>query len=177
MTDSSKVAAPAFSMPSIRLATIADLPRLVNIYNQAISSQTATADTVPFTLEARRAWFAAHTPDVYPIYACEDENGMVVGYLSISPYRDRPALAHTAEVSYYVDYRQHGRGIGSALMEYALRDAARIGKKIFIAIVLERNTGSMELLEKFGFGKWGYLPEVAEFDHSLCGQFIYGRKV
>jgi phosphinothricin acetyltransferase len=164
-------------MPIIRLSTLADLPRLVIIYNQAISSQTATADTFPFTVEERGGWFAAHTPDVYPIYACEDENGLVVGYLSISPYRDRPALARTAEVSYYVDYRQHGKGIGSALMEYALRDAARIGKKIFIAIVLEWNTSSMELLGKFGFAKWGYLPEVAEFNNGLCGQFIYGRKV
>jgi len=164
-------------MPTIRLATLVDLPRLVDIYNQAISSRTATADTLPFTVEARRAWFAVHTPDAHPIYIYECENGLVIGYLSISPYRDRPALARTAEVSYYVDYDHHGSGVGSALMEYALHDAARIGKKIFIAIVLERNTGSIELLEKFGFGKWGYLPEVAVFDHGLCGQFIYGRKV
>ena len=32
--------APGFLMPAIRLATLADLPRLVDIYNQAISSHT-----------------------------------------------------------------------------------------------------------------------------------------
>jgi L-amino acid N-acyltransferase YncA len=164
-------------MPTIRLATLADLPRLVDIYNQAVSSHTATADTIPFTLEARRAWFAVHTPDAYPIYVYEDENGLVVGYLSISPYRERPAYARTAEVSYYVDYGHHGRGIGSALMDHALRDAARIGKKIFIAILLEWNAVSIALLEKFSFEKWGYLPEVTEFDNRLCGSIIYGRKV
>ena len=163
-------------MNTIRLAALADLPRLVEIYNQAIASHTATTDTVPFTVETRRGWFDAHAPDSYPIYVCESDN-QVVGYLSLSPYRGRPALARTAEVSYYVDYAWHGKGVGSALMQHAIQDAARTGRKVFIAILLEWNTGSIKLLEKFGFEKWSYLPEVAEFDGRLCGHLYYGRKV
>jgi L-amino acid N-acyltransferase YncA len=72
-------------MHNIRLATPTDLPRLVGIYKQAIASHIATADTIPFTIEARRGWLAAHSPDAYPIYSCEDENVLVVGYLSINP--------------------------------------------------------------------------------------------
>jgi L-amino acid N-acyltransferase YncA len=164
-------------MHIIRLAALSDLPRLVEIHNQAIASHTATADIIPFTVEARRGWFTAHTPEAYPIYACEDSEGLVVGYLSISSYRDRPALARTAEVSYYVDYSHLGKGIGSALMEYALQDAPQKGKKVLIAIVLEKNISSLRLLEKYGFGCWGYLPDVAELDGVLCGQFLYGRAV
>ncbi len=37
-------------MPRIRNASLTDLPRLVAIYNQAIASHTATADTIPFTV-------------------------------------------------------------------------------------------------------------------------------
>jgi L-amino acid N-acyltransferase YncA len=163
-------------MNNIRFAALDDLPRLVEIYNQAIASHTATADTFPFTVEARRGWFDAHAPESYPIYVCEVDN-QVVGYLSISPYRDRPALARTAEVSYYVDYAWHGKGIGSGLMQHALADCARIGKHVLVAIVLEWNTGSIKLLEKFGFEKWGYLPHVAELDGSLCGHLYYGRRL
>jgi len=161
---------------SIRIATPTDLPRLVEIYNQAIASHTATGDIIPFNVATRQAWFDAHTPEAYPIYVCETE-AQVVGYLSISPYRDRPALARTAEVSYYVDYGQHGKGIGSALMEHALQDAHRTGKKVFLAIVLEWNTASLRLLEKFGFERWGHLLNVAELDDRLCGQYYYGRDV
>lgn len=161
---------------SIRLATPADLPRIVAIYNQAIAAKNATADTLPFTVEQRLDWFRIHTPEEYPIHVCE-EGGSLLGWLSVSPYRGRPALARTAEVSYYVDYAHHGRGIGSALMTQALADAPRIGKKIYLAILLEWNTASRRLLEKFGFEQWGYLPEVAEFDGRLCGQFYYGRRV
>ena len=165
------------AMTAIRLAAPADLPRLVEIYNQAIAARNATADTVPFTVETRRPWFDLHVPDAYPIYVATDEGGAVTGYLSVSPYRSRPALDRTAEVSYYVDYAAHGRGIGSALLEHAIADASRIGKKVFLAILLEWNTSSVRLLEKFGFEKWGYLPEVAEFDGKVCGHLYYGRRV
>jgi phosphinothricin acetyltransferase len=162
-------------MNPIRFTTPADLPRVVAIYNQAIAARNATADTVPFTVEERLDWFNAHDPQTYPIYVSE-QAGQVQGWLSISPYRGRLALRRTAEISYYVDYGFHGQGIGPALMAHALQDASRIGKRVYIAILLEWNTPSIHLLEKFGFEKWGYLPEVAEFDGRVCGQFYYGIK-
>jgi L-amino acid N-acyltransferase YncA len=163
-------------MMSIRIASLADLPRLVEIYNQAIVSHTATADTVLFSVETRRSWFDTHSPGSHPIYVCEVD-GIAAGYLSISPYRDRPGLRRTGEVSYYVDYNLHGRGIGSALMEHALQDIPRTGIKVLVAILLDWNTASIRLLEKFGFERWGHLPNVAELDGKLCGQYYYGRNV
>lgn len=162
---------------AIRLAGLEDVPRLTEIYNQAVAVRNATADTVAFTPEQRLGWFNLHTPEAYPIYVCIDPQGQVQGWLSVSPYRGRPALARTAEISYYVDYAQHGQGIGSALMAHAIREAPRLGRKIYLAIVLEWNMPSRRLLEKFGFERWGYLPEVAEFDGRLCGQWYYGRRV
>jgi phosphinothricin acetyltransferase len=164
-------------MYKIRLANPADLPRIVEIYNQAILSQNVTGDTVPFPVEARRDWFDQHDADHYPLYSCEDAGGQVAGFLSLSPYRDRPAMIRTAEVSYYVDYACHHHGIGSALMQYALADCGRTGKQVLLAIVLEWNLASIKLLEKFSFEKWGYLPEVADFSGRLCGHLYYGRKV
>jgi L-amino acid N-acyltransferase YncA len=163
-------------MQTLRIATFADLPRLVEIYNQAIGVRNATADTVPFTIEQRLDWFVVHAPESYPIHVFE-QDGLVLGWLSVSPYRGRPALQRTAEVSYYVDYGHQRSGIGTALMAHAIEDAPRIRKHIYLAILLEWNTGSQHLLEKFGFERWGYLPEVAEFDGRLCGQFYYGKKL
>ena len=164
-------------MYTIRPASLADLPRLVEIYNQAIAAGNVTGDTVPFTVETRRRWFEEHRPDACPIYVCEGEGGAVTGYLSLSPYRGRPALARSAELSYYVGYAHHGQGIGSALMAHALRESPSLGKRVLIAVLLEWNEASIRLLEKFGFERWGYLPEVAEFEGRVCGQFYYGRKV
>lgn len=164
-------------MSKIRPANEADLPRIVEIYNQAIASQNVTGDTVAVSVENRREWFNHHKGDQYPIYVCEDSSGEVTGFLSLSPYRGRPAMRRTAEISYYVDYAHHHEGIGSKLMEYAQKDCARIGKQVLLAIVLEWNEPSVKLLERFGFEKWGYLPEVADFSGRLCGHLYYGWKV
>lgn len=164
-------------MPGIRVAELVDLPRLVEIYNQAIASQQVTGDTVPFSVEERREWFRRHQPDSYPIYIYSDDQGKVLGFLTLSPYRDRPAMRRTAEVSYYVDYAHHHQGIASALMEHALAGCARLGYRVLLAIVLEWNDPSVRLLEKFGFQKWGMLPEVADFSGRLCGHLYYGRRV
>jgi L-amino acid N-acyltransferase YncA len=160
----------------IRHAVLDDLPRLVDIYNQAIAARNTTADTIPFAVEERTDWFFSHDPKQHPIYVCERDN-QVSGWLSVSPYRGRPALRRTAEISYYVDYACQRQGIGSALMTRVLGDAHQLNKHIYLAILLEWNTASLRLLEKFGFEKWGYLPEVAEFDGRLCGQFYYGKRV
>jgi L-amino acid N-acyltransferase YncA len=156
------------------LATEADLPRLVEIYNQAISAGNATGDTLPFTVEERLGWFREHVPGQYPVYIYNDDEGQVLGYLSLSPYRGRPAMQGTAEVSYYVDYAHHGQGIASALMERALADCPHLGKHVLLAILLEWNVSSRRLLEKYGFQKWGYLPEVAELNGQLCGHLYFG---
>lgn len=163
-------------MDKIRLAVRSDLPSLVSIYNQAIALHMVTADTIPFTEHGRIPWFENHASNKHPIYVREINNG-VVGYLSVSSYRDRPALSRTGEISYYVDTAWQGKGVGSGLMDYALSDAMRIDIKIFLAIVLEWNIASIKLLEKYKFERWGYLPDVADFDGKLCGQIYYGKYV
>ena len=164
-------------MYKIRFAEAVDLPRIVEIYNQAILTQKVTGDIATFSVEQRRPWFDQHDRDRYPLYVCEDEAGEITGFLSLSPYRDRPAMSRTAEVSYYVDYACHHQGIGSKLMEAALKDCARLGKQVLVAVLLEWNEPSLKLLQKFGFKKWGYLPDVAELSDQLCGHLIYGRKL
>lgn len=48
---------------------------------------------------------------------------------------------------------------------------------MLVAILLEWNIPSIQLLEKFGFERWGFLPEVTEFPGGLCGYLYYGRKI
>ena len=164
-------------MSNIRNATIEDLADIVNIYNQAISKGFQTADISPVEIEERKLWFEEHSHCHYPIYVYIDKNE-VVGWLSISPYRKgREALRFTAEVSYYIDENHQKQGIGSRLLQHAIQDMPKLGLKTLFAILLDVNQGSKRLLEKFGFDRWGYLPNIAEFKGQMCGQFYYGFQI
>ncbi len=162
---------------TIRLAREDDLPAIVEIYNQAIQTKHSTGDTQPVTVTDRRAWFEEHPPGKYPIYVAE-EDGHVVGWCSLSAYRPgRGAFRHTAEISYYIAFSHHRRGIASALVEYAMAACPDLQIKHLFAIVLEGNAASLKLLEKMGFEQWGYLPRVADFDGREVGHLYYGRHV
>ena len=162
---------------NIRIANIGDLSFIVDIYNQAIRSRCATGDMEEFNVEDRIAWFEKFDANDYPIYVAEIEN-RVVGYCTLSPYRSgRQAMQSVAEISYFLDYSFHRKGIATALLKHAISDCNRIGKKSLLAIILDINLPTIGLLENFNFEKWGHLPDIIEIDGKKCGQFIYGLKI
>jgi L-amino acid N-acyltransferase YncA len=161
----------------IRLASPDDWPHIIAIYNQAVAEPFCTADTEPATLASRGDWLAQHRDGRYPIFVVESDHA-IAGWCSLSPWRaGRKALEQTAEISYYIDRDHRGQRLGSRLLQHALSACPQLGFTHLLAILLERNIGSLALLEKFAFVRWGHLPEVAAFDRGVCGQYIYGRKV
>lgn len=161
----------------IRTASIEDLPDIVCIYNQAIKAGRKTGDTEIFSVDERKNWFETHKSHNYPILVAEEEN-KVIGYLSLSPYRPgRNAFRHTAEVSYYVHFNHHRKGVAASLLQHALDLCRDIGLETLIAILLAGNEGSIRLLEKFNFEKWGHLPSVADFDGLKEDHYYYGLRV
>jgi len=162
---------------NIRFGHIDDLTSIVNIYNQAVRSKEATGDLKEFEVQDRVQWFNKFEEEKYPLYVAEF-NQQVVGYASLSPYRPgRAAMASVAEISYYVDYSFHGKGIASSLIAQAINDCPRIEKKYLLAILLDINIKSIQLLEKFQFEQWGHLPEIIQLEDRICGHSIYGLKL
>ena len=159
---------------TIRFANIQDLPYIVEIYNQAIKSKCATGDTEEFHVEDRVKWFHNFNKNLYPIYVAELKN-KIVGYCSLSPYRPgRKAMAKVAEISYYIDYNFHKKGIGTALIKHVIFDCKRLKKENLLAFILDINISTIGILNKFNFKQLGYLPNIIELDNEKCGHLIYG---
>ena len=161
----------------IRRIEIEDLEAANEIYNQAVRSKYQTAETEETSLGYRRHWYEEHLSGNNPVFVIEDLRE-VVGWASLSEYRKgRNALRYTSEVSFYIRKDKQGQGIGTQLLNFVIDRAREINIKTLIAILLEPNTASIRLLEKFDFKKWGDMPNIAEFDGSECNHQYFGLRI
>jgi len=161
---------------TIRLATLDDLPRIVDIYNSTIAGRMVTADLDPITVESRLPWFHAHQPARRPLWVAE-RDGKVIAWVSLSDFYGRPAYNATAEVSIYLDESVRGQGLGRDLLQYVIDTAPQYGVKTLLGFIFGHNQPSLKLFERFGFASWAHLPEVASLDGVARDLIILGRKL
>lgn len=160
----------------IRVGQEKDLKRLTEIYNMSIEEGGITAYTETFNIDERREWLSSFDHK-YPLFVIE-EDGFVLGYSYLSPYRPgRRALSSVVEISYYLDLNYIGRGIGSTLIEHTINISKELGYLTMVAILLSSNIRSIFILEKFGFSLWGEIPESAQFGENWYSHIYYGRKL
>jgi L-amino acid N-acyltransferase YncA len=150
----------------IRAACESDLEAILDIYNDAVANTTATFDLEPRSLETQAAWLAEHVPP-YPAIVSEEE-GLVLGWGSISRFRTRPAYRFTGEASVYVHKEARRRGVGESILRELMALAAESGFRTLVGGITEENEASCRLAEKIGFRRVGLLEEVGfKFDRWL----------
>jgi phosphinothricin acetyltransferase len=142
----------------LRPATVDDAEAIRQIYNLEVESSTATFDLVSRSLESQRAWLEERSGAFTAIVA-EDE-GTVVGFGSLSPYKERAAYRTTVEDSVYVHRDRQGQGIGRLLVEELLSIAAAHGFHAVMARIEAGGTASRALHERCGFRLVGIEREV-----------------
>jgi phosphinothricin acetyltransferase len=158
----------------IRDATAADLPAVIEIYNDAIASRIATAQLEQVTIESRRHWLNDHSPDQHPFWVLETA-GSVAGWLTFKNFLPRCAYRGTAELSVYVHRDFRRRGIARALLQKAIERAPSFGMTALVGLIFAHNEPSIHLFEQLGFSRWGYLPGIAQMDDQTRDLTIMGR--
>ena len=157
----------------IRNATEADLPAIVDIYNQSIPGGWSTADTTPIRVEDRLEWFRKFDPATRPICVAEVD-GQVVAWVSLSSfYYGRPACDATAEISIYVATALHGRGIGRFLMQWVIRKCPALGITTLLSMHFDHNQATRRINESLGFEQCGHLKEIAAVQGQKRGLVIW----
>lgn len=140
------------------MATIADAEAIRQIYNLEVETSTVTLDLVPRTLEQQQEYLARRTGTYAVVVAVEA--GEVVGFGSLSPYRDRPGYNATAEDSIYVARAHQGRGLGRLLLGELVSVAQAHGFHSLMARVAAGHAASRGLHESLGFVLVGTEREV-----------------
>ncbi|WP_180898529.1 GNAT family N-acetyltransferase [Martelella soudanensis] len=143
----------------IRDAGEADLPAILEIYNDAVIHSTAIWNEIVVDLDNRTAWLAARRARDFPVLAAE-RDGVVLGYASYGDWRAFDGYRHTVEHSVYVRSDVRGGGIGRALMEALLVYAKNAGVHAMIAAIEAGNAPSIALHERLGFFHTGRYPQV-----------------
>ncbi len=155
----------------IRLATENDLDAIDAIYNHYVQASTCTYQYVPSPRAERLAWFRAHDAE-HPITVVED-TGEIVGYGSLSRFRDREGYRFTVEDTVYVRADRHRRGVGRAVIADLIERAQALGHRTIIAGVSAEQEASLALHRAFGFVECARFRQVGfKFDTWLDCVFL-----
>ncbi|CAB4900806.1 unannotated protein [freshwater metagenome] len=143
---------------SIRLATANDAEAVRSIYNHEVVHTVATFDLVPRSLLDQQQWLEARSGAFATIVAVEHD--IVVGFGSLSPYKERPGYRTSVEDSVYVHQDQQGRGIGKLIVHELLAVARISGFHAVFARITAASEASRALHTSCGFELVGIEREV-----------------
>jgi L-amino acid N-acyltransferase len=143
----------------LELAAPGHAEGLLAIYNREVESGTATFDITPRSREDQLEWIAEHS-GAHPAVVAVTDEGEVVGFGSLSPYRPRAAYSTSVEDSVYVAEEFQGVGIGRAVLEELLRLAQAHGFHAVLARIAGDNEASVALHAACGFELIGTEHEV-----------------
>ena len=149
----------------IRKATESDLQDMLTIYNDVIKNTTAVYEYEPHTFEMRQQWLAVKNESSFPVF-CAEENGVVIGFSSVGPFRNWAAYKYSVENSVYVSAEHRSKGIGKLLLVPLIEAAKEMNMHTIIASIDSNNESSLRLHKSLGFF------EVANFKQV---GFKFGR--
>jgi phosphinothricin acetyltransferase len=143
----------------LREAAESDLPAILAIYNEVIATSTAIYADSPASLDERLAWFRARRSNGQPILVASAGED-IVGFASFGDFRAWPGYRYTVEHSVHVRHDRRGCGVGRALMEALIPQAAARGKHVMIAGVDAANQPSLRFHGRLGFTPVAHFREV-----------------
>ncbi len=147
-----------------RPVVTADAEAIRQIYNVEVLDSTVTMDLVPRSLAEQQRWIELHSGAHGAIVAVENDpttgRERILGFASISPYRNRPGYSTTVENSVYVSREQQSRGLGRLLLDDILHVASESGFHSCMARILAGHEASIRLHASRGFTVVGVEKEV-----------------
>lgn len=145
----------------VRTATVADAEAIRAIYNVEVETSTVTFDLTPRSLAEQRSWISDRSGAHAVVVAIDDEaDGEVVGFGSLSPYKERAAYSTSVEDSVYVHRDHRGRGVGRLLLGELVERAGAHGFHALFARIVADHDASIELHLRMGFEVVGHERQV-----------------
>lgn len=135
---------------TIRPVAETDAEEITKIYNHYITDTTVSFETEPIItgeMLQRIKQISARHP-----YIVIEQEGRVVGYSYVHPWKERAAYCHTFELTIYLDHNARGKGLGSMLINEIIKECkVKTDCHAIIASITEENKESMDFHHRHGF--------------------------
>lgn len=142
----------------IRPVSLADAPRIAEIYNRFVLETTVSFEEEPLTVSQMEERIRAFsTNGSYSVY---EVDGRVEGFCYAHPWKERPSYRHTLEVTIYLTEACQGKGVGTELMHRLIDHCRTIPAKALIACITAENEASVKFHAKMGFEKVSHFRAV-----------------
>jgi phosphinothricin acetyltransferase len=157
---------------TVRAATEADLPIILEIYNEAILNSAALFEYYAFTVDYIGKWFENKKANNFPVFvACVNEE--VFGFCSYGHFRERPGYKYTVESTVYIHQIHRGKGIGKLLVSYLNDYAISQNFHTIIACIEASNLARINLHKGQGYEQVAEFKQVGyKFDRWLTLLFF-----
>jgi phosphinothricin acetyltransferase len=143
---------------TVRPASEADLPAILEITNEQVLNGTATFDLEPRSMEQQLEWVKQFSGP-YVLLVAEDA-GEVVAWGCLHPYGGKPGYRFTTENSVYIREGRRRQGLGRLMLAALVNAAKENGFHTVIARITTDNKASIALHSQLGFREVGREKEV-----------------
>ena len=140
------------------------------IYEEGIATGYSTFET---TAPEWESWDNSHLP-FGRLVALID--GKVAGWASLSKVSDRCVYAGLAEVSVYVSFSAHRKGVGSALLNALVEESEANNIWTLIAAIFPDNTPSINMHQKLGFRFLGRRERIGKLNGKWHDSLLFERR-
>lgn len=157
----------------IRLATMDDLPAIVEIFNQAIPLQV-NDESAPIEVVDRREWFMQFDR-THPIWVATIDD-QVIAWCALEYFYPHPAYDHSAQIAIYIHKNYRRQHCGHDLLTYIQHQIEdHLDIRTVIAYIYIENHASYQLFTSCGYKEWGKLPQISEINGQMRSLYMMGR--
>jgi phosphinothricin acetyltransferase len=150
---------------TIRPSSESDIEQITDIYNYYVRETHVTFDLEEASYEARRQWQQHYNKNPRHRLLVGEIEGQVIGYVSSSQFRAKPAYDRSVETTVYLTPGAQGQGYGKLLYTALFSQLKETDLNRCYAIIALPNDASIALHHNFGFATAGRLTSVGyKFD-------------
>ena len=135
----------------IKSCNEAQLPEILELFNDAIINTTSVYDYNPRTMDFMSDWYNSKLKAHYPIIGLFGSQNELLGFGTYGSFRSRPAYKYSIEHSIYVNKEMRGKGYGKIILNEIIKSAINQDYHVLVGGIDADNKISIKFHEKMGF--------------------------